>query len=74
MAAATVGEKDPAECATVIRYMMGIPLDFVPGTRSAYSNFGYCVLGRIIEAVAEQDGGKLFYEQYGKLKVIKPAA
>jgi CubicO group peptidase (beta-lactamase class C family) len=33
----------------VIRYMLGQPLQFAPGTRSAYSNFGYCVLGRVIE-------------------------
>ena len=27
----------------------GQPLDFDPGQRYAYSNFGYCVLGRVIE-------------------------
>jgi len=30
------------------------PLDGPPGQRYAYSNFGYCVLGRVIEAVARQ--------------------
>jgi CubicO group peptidase (beta-lactamase class C family) len=70
MAAATIGEKDPPECATVIRYMMGVPLDFAPGTRTAYSNFGYCVLGRIIEARAE---GKPSYDEYVKRHVLQPA-
>jgi CubicO group peptidase (beta-lactamase class C family) len=42
-------ETAPAGPASVIRYMMGEPLDFDPGTRFVYSNFGYCVLGRIIE-------------------------
>ena len=36
----------------IIRYMMGKPLDFNPGSEYAYSNFGYCVLGRVIEAVS----------------------
>jgi CubicO group peptidase (beta-lactamase class C family) len=31
--------------------MLGQPLDFEPGMRYAYSNFGYCVLGRVIEQV-----------------------
>jgi CubicO group peptidase (beta-lactamase class C family) len=30
------------------------PLANAPGTRHAYSNFGYCVLGRVIEAVTGQ--------------------
>ncbi len=42
----------------IIRYTMGKPLDFTPGTAYAYSNFGYCVLGRVIEAVS----GKPYHE------------
>ena len=49
--ATAVGEAAPASAAAVIRYMMGQPLDFDPGTRYAYSNFGYCLLGRVIEKV-----------------------
>jgi N-acyl-D-amino-acid deacylase len=33
----------------VIRFMLGQPLQFDPGQRSSYSNYGYCVLGRVIE-------------------------
>src|SRR5947208_3290442 len=29
-------------------------LDFDPGTRYAYSNYGYCILGRVIEKVTKQ--------------------
>jgi CubicO group peptidase (beta-lactamase class C family) len=30
------------------------PLDYPPGEKYAYSNFGYCVLGRVIEKIANQ--------------------
>jgi N-acyl-D-amino-acid deacylase len=40
----------------VVRYMLGEPLQFDPGQKSAPSNFGYCVLGRIIE----QASGKTY--------------
>ncbi len=58
----------PASATAVIRYMLGQPLVFEPGTRYAYSNFGYTVLGRIIEKVSGQT-----YEQYVKDAVLAPA-
>jgi N-acyl-D-amino-acid deacylase len=47
--------------------MRGRPLDFAPGTSYAYSNFGYNVLGRIIERVSGQT-----YEAYVR-SVLAPA-
>lgn len=38
----------------MVRWMTTIGLSFDPGERSAYSNFGYCVLGRVIERVARR--------------------
>lgn len=61
-------EPAPASASAVIRYMLGQPLDFDPGTRYAYSNFGYCVLGRIIEQIT----GKA-YKQFVKDAVLAPA-
>jgi N-acyl-D-amino-acid deacylase len=61
------GEPAPAGPQTIIRYMVKRPLDFDPGTREAYSNFGYCVLGRVIEALT----GKT-YETYVQESVLKP--
>jgi len=58
----------PARQDSIIRYMMGKPLDFTPGSRFSYSNFGYCVLGRIIEKLSGQS-----YEQYVKQCVLAPA-
>jgi CubicO group peptidase (beta-lactamase class C family) len=46
--------KDPPGPKHVIEYMLAQPLQFAPGERSCYSNFGYCVLGRVIEHVTEQ--------------------
>jgi CubicO group peptidase (beta-lactamase class C family) len=50
--AKSLGTSPPAEPEHVIRYMMGRKLDFDPGSRYAYSNFGYCILGRVIEKVS----------------------
>jgi N-acyl-D-amino-acid deacylase len=47
--AAALSEPGPASCTDVIRYMLDKPLQYTPGTTYCYSNFGYCVLGRIIE-------------------------
>lgn len=52
--AEAMGVQAPASAETIIRYMMGQPLDFTPGSRYAYSNFGYCVLGRIIERTTQE--------------------
>ncbi len=44
------------------------PLTHTPGTNYAYSNFGYAVLGRVIEKISGQT-----YEQYVKTNVLQPA-
>jgi N-acyl-D-amino-acid deacylase len=48
----------PARPADVVRYMLAEPIQFAPGERSCYSNFGYCVLGRVIEKVTGRPYGK----------------
>jgi CubicO group peptidase (beta-lactamase class C family) len=65
---AAAGTPPPASADTIIRYMLGQPLDFDPGTQFAYSNFGYCVLGRIIETVTGQT-----YGDYVQGAVFAPA-
>src|SRR5262249_6778502 len=66
--ARTLGVSSPAAPRVVIRYMLDQPLQFKPGTRYAYSNFGYCVLGRVIERVS----GKR-YEDYVRSEILRPA-
>lgn len=65
--AGAFGIQPPVMPVHVVRYMMGQPLDFDPGERYAYSNLGYLVLGRIIEAVTGQK-----YETYVQREVLAP--
>lgn len=44
-----LGVASPPSKEDTVRYMMGQPLDHTPGTQYAYSNFGYLLLGLIIE-------------------------
>lgn len=62
-----LGIPGPATADDTLRYMLGQPLDFNPGTLYAYSNFGYSVLGRIIESVTG-----LSYEQYVQDEILTP--
>lgn len=64
----TLNAEVPASAETIIRFMLTQPLDFDPGTLSAYSNFGFNVLGRIIEHVTGQS-----YEQFVIENVLEPA-
>lgn len=62
-----LGIRAPANSTDIIRAMMPQKLDFDPGQRYAYSNFGYCLLGRLIEKITAQS-----YEDYVKLNVLAP--
>jgi CubicO group peptidase (beta-lactamase class C family) len=57
----------PVHPKQIIQYTMAKPLDFTPGSAYAYSNFGYCVLGRVIEAVSGQP-----YHQYVTREILAP--
>jgi CubicO group peptidase (beta-lactamase class C family) len=52
---AETGCAAPADAVTTVRWMLGRRLDFEPGSAYDYCNFGYCVLGRLIEAITGQD-------------------
>jgi N-acyl-D-amino-acid deacylase len=47
-----LGAVPPAMPDLIIRYMLQRPLDFEPGAKYAYSNFGYSLLGRVVERVS----------------------
>lgn len=65
--AAAMGVAAPAGHEQIIRCMLGQTLDFEPGERFAYSNYGYCLLGRVIEVKTG-----LPYEKYVIENVLKP--
>jgi len=61
------GVSPPASHDVVIQAMLNQPLDFSPGERYAYSNFGYCLLGRVIEHLSGMS-----YEAFVKQNVLDP--
>jgi len=64
-----LGTSKPSSCPTVMRYMFTQKkLNFAPGSDQFYSNFGYCVLGRVIEAQSGLD-----YETFVRAKILGPA-
>src|SRR5580700_8452025 len=54
-----LNSKQPVTPSEIVRYMLGKPLQFDPGSEYHYGNFGYCLLGRVIEKVSG-----LSYEEY----------
>jgi N-acyl-D-amino-acid deacylase len=57
----------PVSPRQLTRYMLGRPLDFDPGAESQYSNFGYIVLGQVIERVTGQP-----YERAVRSLTLRP--
>ena len=57
----------PIAKTDIATYMTGQLLQHAPGTTYAYSNYGYSLLGQIIEAVTGQS-----YQSYVKQKVFNP--
>ena len=70
--ASALGTPLPTGCRRVIRYMFQrAPLSFDPGEglgEGDYSNFGYCLLGRIVEAASGRS-----YERYVREEILAPA-
>ena len=56
-----------AQPEDMIRYMLAKPLQFDPGSRSSYSNFGYCLLGRVVEKASG-----MTYQNYIQQKLFDP--
>lgn len=57
----------PLTMDNIIEYVVSKKLDFTPGTKSSYSNFGYALLGKIIENVSGQT-----YAEYIKTNILYP--
>ncbi len=68
--AAEAGTPPPAGPREIIQAMLKRPIDFDPGTKYAYSNFGYCLLGRVLERIPSAAGRS--YEQIVRDEVFTP--
>lgn len=65
--AAEMRKKLPLDIDDIIRYMLRRQLGFNPGAYSYYSNFGYGVLGEVVEMAAGMP-----YEDYVRSRVLAP--
>ncbi|MFI6597032.1 serine hydrolase domain-containing protein [Nonomuraea sp. NPDC050536] len=65
--AASLDQGFPISHADIIKYVTGKPLDFAPGSKMSYSNYGYMLLGRVIEKVSGMS-----YEAYVRSKLLAP--
>lgn len=59
--------KPPADIETIIQYYLQKSLYYNPGTKYSYSNFGYAVLGKVIEKVTGMS-----YEDYVQFAILHP--
>jgi N-acyl-D-amino-acid deacylase len=64
-----MGVRLPISPQQLTHSMLGRPLDFAPGTDAVYSNFGYAVLGLIIERVTGRP-----YEESVRAITLHPLA
>ncbi len=69
VAAQTFNVTPPATPDVLISYMLGQPLQHNPGVTYAYSNFGYVVLGQVIQYASGQA-----YGDYLTQNVLAPAS
>lgn len=57
----------PISHADIVKYATARKLDFDPGTRYVYSNYGYMLAGRVIEKVSGMS-----YESYVRQRLLAP--
>jgi CubicO group peptidase (beta-lactamase class C family) len=60
----------PASRKDFLKYMLGQPLQFDPGSRSVYDNFGYFLLGRMLESLPMGVGKS--YESLAGERLFRP--
>jgi CubicO group peptidase (beta-lactamase class C family) len=65
--ARALGKDLPISQQDIITYMNGQELQHEPGTTEAYSNYGYLLLGRVIEKVSGRD-----YEDFVTDEILRP--
>jgi len=64
-----MGEEEPVKQTVLIEYMMSQKLQFTPGSRHAYCNLGYLVLGRIVERLAKVSYGEFVQKMLSEVEI-----
>ena len=64
---AELGTEHPPTTEQVIAYMRSHEFEFEPGTRHSYSNYGYLLLGKVIEKVSGMP-----YDRYVNHAILEP--
>ncbi|MFL6119245.1 serine hydrolase domain-containing protein [Actinophytocola sp.] len=59
---ASIGTRQPSP-EQLTQLFAGLPLDFPPGTRWAYSNSGYVLLGMLVERVSGKSYGTFLHDE-----------
>lgn len=67
MVSTMTGASLPVSKTNIMQFMTGYSLDFNPGTKVVYSNYGYLLLGRIIENITGMS-----YAQYVQQAIFNP--
>ena len=62
-----MGVPPPADRILTLQWMLGQSLQYDPGSTNVYSNFGYMVLGLIVEQLSGMD-----HDDYIKTAVLTP--
>lgn len=63
----SLGLSTPPSSDDDLRYWLRRPLDFAPGTQTAYSSTSYMLLGRVVELASQQD-----YVGFVQTQLLKP--
>ncbi len=66
--ALALGLAQPVTKLEIAKYMYGRPLDFAPGAKSQYSNYGYLLAGAVVERVTGTP-----YFTYVRQTLLQPA-
>jgi CubicO group peptidase (beta-lactamase class C family) len=65
--AGELGKPLPISREDIVEYVTRRPLDFAPGTRYAYSNYGYQLLGHIVEKITGEE-----FTAFVKRAILEP--
>ncbi len=62
----------PPNCEHAVRMMMGMRLQFRPGTQFSYSNLNYCMLGLLTNKLSGMPYSYQSYESYVQQNILAP--